>query len=135
MFRISNKKAIEAHLVIILVFSLIMTSLLILILGSVYGEEHEDCKLVDFEIASMCKKGSSVDFTLNNNAKKAMFFKLNGVKSAEYVLLSGDLGKMFSANTNEDTTVKILPYINSGNKIYECKGKVQKINSEVLLSC
>lgn len=120
---------------IILVFAIFMTTLMFLILGTLYGEDHVDCKLIEFEIVSACKKGKSVDFVLNNNADKSFNFKLNDIKNSNYIMLSTDSGKKISANLLDETTITILPYFVLGPNEYECKGKIQKINSEVLITC
>ena len=133
MLKLFAKKAMQSYMMILLIFSVIMTGFIIFVIDSVYGVEHADCKLVNFEITSMCKKGGSTQFNVNNNAQKALFLKVNSVKKSDF-FLPANSEKLFNA-VPDDGKIELLPYIDYAGKTYECSGKVQKINAEVLTSC
>ena len=133
MLILFEKKAMQSYMMILLIFSVIMTGFIIFVIGSVYGVEHADCKLVNFEIRDMCKKGGSAQFNVDNNAQKGLFLKVNGLKNSNY-FLPANSEKLFNVLSN-DGKVELLPYIDYAGKTYECSGKVQKINAEVLTSC
>lgn len=133
MLELFGKKAMQSYMMILLIFSVIMTGFITFVIGSVYGVEHADCKLVDFEIRNMCKKSSSAQFNIDNNAQKGLSLKINGKKNSEY-FLPANSEKLFNA-ISENGKIELLPYIDYGGKTYECSGKVQKINAEVLTSC
>lgn len=133
MLKLLGKKALQSYVIVMLIFSVIMSIFIILILVAVYGEEHEDCKLVDFEIVNMCNKGSATEFTIKNDAEKRLFLKINGKKSEEYFLTT-KTDKIFNI-LSEDGSIEVLPYIDYASKTYDCSGKVQKINTGVLTKC
>ena len=43
--------------------------------------------------------------------------------------------KKFFVATKNNPIVTIVPLIKDSNNIYECRGKVKSINSEVLIKC
>ncbi len=134
MSKLYGKKGIESYIIILLIFSAIITSFMVFILSVIYGEEHIDCKLVNFEIQNSCKDGKAVSFKINNIGSKILNFELNDISDQNYFVII-ETNKQFSFIDDEDSNVIILPYLKSADKIYYCSGKSQSIDSKVLIKC
>lgn len=133
---ISNKKALQSHIIVIFITSLIMTALLIAVFNSFFTNDPPGCQHIDFTIQNKCQDGNSISFEVVNNANKILKFKLNDVIMNEFRLNSETRTKTIHF-PNREKTVEILPYITNaiGEETGVCKGKSVKINTGVLMKC
>jgi len=130
-----NKKALESHIFILILVSIIMSIFLSVILTQIYGEDNINCKKISYDISNACKKGKSMSFDLQNNYINVVEYKINGKRDITKYLVNSKESKKFYILIKNSPVVTITPLIKDSGQIFECRGKVKSINSEVLIKC
>jgi hypothetical protein len=129
-----NKKAMQTHILIILLISAVMTILILSVLSPFFKNDPQDCKLIEFEVKNKCKDGRGISFVIDNLGNKKLLFKINGETSDKYLIPSHEDRKI--SYIWQEGNIEILPYFEDiqGNQ-YECNGKLTTIVPERLIKC
>ena len=130
-----SKKALQSHIFVLIIISIAMSVFLSVILTQIYGEDNIECKKISFEITNACKKDNSISFDIQNNYIAPIEYKVNGKRDILKYLVESKDKKKFFVVTKDNPVVSIVPLIKDSNNIFECRGKVKTINSEVLIKC
>lgn len=126
---LQSRKAISSHLLILGISSLLLAMILTTTMSFTYGDEHQDCKNVDFDIENQCKESKKVNFEIVNNANKQLSVQVGN----KVFNIEGGSSKTGYQVTDQSKVV-FMPIIEAG-KVFECRGRVKKLNVEVLIKC
>jgi len=125
-----SKKAIENHIIVIFLISIIISSFLFFILDGIYGKSHKDCANISYEILDICKKVNSVDFTIKNDDIKPLKISFNDYINDRNLVEANSVEILNYVNNVE--TIDIVPFIRSGGKVYLCNGQKQTKNIKLI---
>ena len=128
--QIHSKRAIETHIIILLLFSIFMTMILVVVLDKLYGNQHLDCDKLKLEITEKSRDKALVRFAIESNLDANFVLK-------EYPELStfSIKSKEIKRNTvrKKGNTISILPIIIVDDNIFECREKIIKISVKTLI--
>ena len=130
-----SKKALQSYILILIIVSILMGLFLSIILTQIYGEDNVTCKQIKYEVSNACKKDNSIAFDVKNDYLNPIEYKVNGKRDITKYLVDSKKIRKFYVSTKDNSVVHITPLIKESNKIFECRGKVKSINSEVLIKC
>lgn len=130
----TNKKAMQTHIIMLIIISSIMTILILSVLSPFFKNDPADCKLIEYEVVNKCKESKGIGFRINNNGNKLLKFTINGQTSEKYQIPPNDNTKL--SYTSEEGNINIVPYLTDfqGNKM-ECTGKTITVTPERLIKC
>ena len=132
---LTSKKGIQPHIIIIALISLIMSFFLMFILGIVYEEDHENCKLVSYEIIDACKRGNTgeVFLTIQNNKGLTQHLDIKGRSDIQSVSIPSLSIQNVEIKAGE--RLEILPKVDTGLNVYQCKSKTEELNTITMRRC
>lgn len=125
-----NNKGVSSYIIVLFVFSIFMTILLYLLLGTIYQEDNQLCQSVDFQLKNTCKKSGFLSFTVANKGGLPFAFEIEGI--------------VRESKSGEDTKVKIYtqqktidftPQVSDGFNKYTCNSKTETIKMELVPIC
>lgn len=128
---ISGRKAQNSYLIAIFILTVIMGTFLYYILDVFYGDEHEKCVYLEFEIEEICSRGNVVNVDIQNFGTSVFKFKINDEYSEENIVLAGEKESF----RTDYGSVEILPVIDTGVEIKACKSKIKKYGETSIGKC
>jgi hypothetical protein len=126
---ILSKKAIATYIIVISISSSIIALFFLAILGSIYSEENTLCQEIDFILEETCVVRDGIRTKIINRADSTLEVLING--GNKQTLLASEI-KVFSFNTNDETTVEFSPVISIHDSLVSCNSKAQKINAKII---
>ncbi len=132
---LNSKKGIQSHILILLIVSITMALFLSVVLTQIYGDDNKLCKKITFEVTNPCRKGETASFFLNNNNAQPVEFKINGKRDILKYYVPANGKKEITVSIQDKHIIKIVPLVKQMGDIFECNGKLETINSEVLTKC
>jgi hypothetical protein len=117
---ILNKKAIGSSIIIMLVFSLILSFLLFTILNVTFSDRHEFCQNVNMDVRAVCEnRNEEITLSIRNDGSINMYYEINEILDSEVqVLLPNSLEEI---KIEQEDTYKVVPYVKGEDeKLYAC---------------
>lgn len=128
-----NNKAMQSHITLVFILSLIMAVLIVSLLSPFFKVDHKNCLDYDFDITKICLEGKNVKFNLVNKVDKIMYFNVSGEKMVE---LAPRESKLFSYTGDEGNVVIVPFFYGSIDKhVYECLSAKRTISLGRVLKC
>ena len=129
-----GKKAIQAYILALLIISSIMAVLLVSVISIVYTPDHSNCEMVEIEILNSCRDANIYKIEIMNNGDDVVRLNINGQDSIENIL-SPKTSKEFRINRRDGDRAVIIPAISEGGILYLCRGKTERIQTEIIGIC
>lgn len=132
-FMIEKESGFANYILGILVVAFVMAGLLFFVLDVVYGEDPEGCKFVDFDVSGMCREGKTANFVFANKGSFVLDVEIDGKREDGYSFGIGESRRMKVVIS--DKNMDFVPLVRVAGGFEECRGKVKKYNTEVLVKC
>lgn len=129
----NNKKAISSYIIVLLLFSVLMTIILFPILGTIYADDNINCQKVKYETPDMCRRSGFLIFQFVNTGEIDFVGDFTHSYSESHELKMGEDKKLKIYVDKSD--VKLLPIVSDGFNKFECSSKEEKIKMELVPLC
>ena len=131
MYNQKRKNAIASYILIIFFVSIFMTILLVIILGTIYVEDPQECNNLDFNLINICRTGKGIEFDVTNKANSILKFQINDVSDSSYQVPPREMAhiKFYT----DDTIFKVVPVVGFASQEKMCNSKTFNINKEEVI--
>lgn len=129
-----NKKGLQAHMIMIMITSVVMSFLLFFIVGNIYGDDPQKCFNLDYEFSNICKINDELRITVDNSGTSNLKLVINGVSSDKFNTPATD-SREIRLKVNPEQVVRVLPEVNEGIDTYQCNSKLKNIRVEDIRRC
>lgn len=127
-----EKKSISSHILILLIVTFIMGSFVFVILGVFYGDDHENCSEITFEVQKLCKSGSNFNFDIDNLGTSIVRINTNGDPSSFSV--PSNQKQSFKIDEIKDE-LELNVFIKQGTEEFSCRSVSKKFKVSDIKRC
>ncbi len=130
---LENRKAIQSHVICLLVAGFFISLLLSVSLNSFFQSDHEKCQYINYEITKKTKANAGVLVQIANKGTVKIDF-LFGDDERTIHSLAPQSKQEFNIKTKNPNELAIIPlYIDLKNEMYKCNAKKTRINLKTLI--
>ena len=129
-----TKKGVESYIFVLFIVSVIMGLFLVFILDGIYGQDHANCNLLEFEMKDFCKNEKSLEFSIVNKWNSTLDFSINEKLDPQKYRVKSGKSSLITI-IQEGDFLNVIPIIKVGNNNYVCNGRLQRVNTEIIGKC
>ena len=128
------RRALGSYIMILMVFSSIMSLLLMLLLNFAYEPDHPSCKKISFSAETVCKENSGYKIKVSNvGGENTLNFVVNeDTEPFEYLGPDEEKGIILR---NSDIFVLTPTTTADSGKSYVCRSQGVRLNMETVGKC
>ncbi len=128
-----SKMALSSYLIVLLIFAVIMTTIFIPLLGTLFKEDDKSCQNVNFNLDEVCKKNGFLIFNVENTGTTPFSYTLTNTPSSKTLVEVGETSKV--RTFTEANTIDVVPITTDGFNEFVCSNKEQNIRMELVSLC
>jgi hypothetical protein len=132
---ILTKKAIGSSLIVLVVFSLLISILLFTILNVTFSDRHEFCKEITLESRVTCEaRQEKMELSMRNDGDINAYYEINGIMDSEVqILLPNTLENI---KIDKEDSYKVVPHVKGEDgKLYACVSQTVFLSSRGVEKC
>jgi hypothetical protein len=129
-----SKKALETHIIVIIVISFVMTIFLTVLLDVFYEPDIAECLEIDFQIDFCERSAGFYELEIINNWDKRLDFEINSQVNDDFGIIAGN-SKRIVVRESAENALRVVPIINKDGNTYKCRASSESMELNLIRKC